>query len=189
MRSLYVGWRPNVTVIQEANDLNKFSLENLISSLMSCEMDILVDDPFKKFKFIALNSKGKSVKALRVVVSDEDTAKEDLATGYDEDEMKFLYKRLHYLKKEMGEEVMLEDPTLEIRSMTQRLDSIARSMETLLLIFLTFIRTSIRRTVPISRLSKIVSWQHGKIYADSNEEEENLALVTSTSFMQILMLM
>jgi hypothetical protein len=53
----------------------------------------------KKSKFVALNSKGKSIKSLQVVESKEDTQEEDLAEDFDEDEMAFLSKRFQYLNK------------------------------------------------------------------------------------------
>lgn len=59
-----------ITAIQEAKDLNKLILNNLISSLMSPEMKLIGDEPTKKSKSIALNSKGKAVKALQVVESE-----------------------------------------------------------------------------------------------------------------------
>jgi hypothetical protein len=52
-----------VTTIQEAKDLNKLSLENLMSSLKSHEIELIGDEPAKKSKSIALTSKKKSAKA------------------------------------------------------------------------------------------------------------------------------
>lgn len=47
--------------------MNKLSMENMISSLKSHEMKLIGDEPMKKSKFIALNSKVKFVKALHLV--------------------------------------------------------------------------------------------------------------------------
>ncbi|PNX57238.1 aspartyl-tRNA synthetase [Trifolium pratense] len=40
--------RPKVTAIQESKDLNDVTLENLISSLRSHEMELQQDEPVKK---------------------------------------------------------------------------------------------------------------------------------------------
>jgi len=63
IRSLHAMLTPKVTTIQEANDLNKLSLENLISSLKSHDIKLIGDEPTKKSKSIALTSNEKSVKA------------------------------------------------------------------------------------------------------------------------------
>ena len=57
-------------VIQEAIDLNKLGLETLISSLKSCEMELLGDDSSKQYKYIALKSKDKYIKTLTTVESE-----------------------------------------------------------------------------------------------------------------------
>jgi len=59
MRNLPAKWRPKVTTIHEANDFNKLSIENLISSLKNYEMELIGDEPPKKFKLIAMKSSGK----------------------------------------------------------------------------------------------------------------------------------
>jgi hypothetical protein len=47
LRSLPAKWRPKVTAIQEAKDLDTLSLEGLISSLMSHEIELASDEPQK----------------------------------------------------------------------------------------------------------------------------------------------
>jgi transketolase N-terminal domain/subunit len=89
MRIVLVRCRPKMTVIQETKDLNKLGLETVISSLKSHDMELLGNDPSTKSKFIALKSKGKTIKALQAVESEEYIPKEDLEEGSDEDEMAF----------------------------------------------------------------------------------------------------
>jgi len=55
IRSLSARFRQ--TTIQEARDLNKLSLENLISYLKSHEIELIEDEPAKKSKSIALTFK------------------------------------------------------------------------------------------------------------------------------------
>jgi len=64
LRSLHARFWPKVTTIQEAKDLNKLSLENLISSFKSPKIEPIEDELRKKSKSISLTSKGKPVKAL-----------------------------------------------------------------------------------------------------------------------------
>jgi hypothetical protein len=54
LRSLPPKWRPKVTAFQEAKDLDLVTLEDLISSLKSHEMELMADDSTKKMKGIAL---------------------------------------------------------------------------------------------------------------------------------------
>jgi len=77
LRSLPVKWRPNVTAIHKAKNLNKLSLENLISSLKIHEIDLIRDEPTKKSKSIALKSKGKAVKAHQAMGSKKEVPKGD----------------------------------------------------------------------------------------------------------------
>ena len=67
LRSLPARWRPKVTAIEEAKDLNTLSVEDLVSSLKVHEMGLNEHDLSKKTKSIALPSKGKSSKALKVI--------------------------------------------------------------------------------------------------------------------------
>jgi hypothetical protein len=59
LRSLPVRWRPKVTAIEEAKDLNTLSVEDLVSSLKVHEISLNEHEPAKKSKSIALPSKGK----------------------------------------------------------------------------------------------------------------------------------
>ncbi|XP_050877610.1 uncharacterized protein LOC127081395 [Lathyrus oleraceus] len=69
--SLLVKFRPKVTTIQEAKDLNTLSLESLIKNLQSHEMDLNGYEPFKKSKSLALKSFEKFAKDIKIWNSKE----------------------------------------------------------------------------------------------------------------------
>jgi len=73
LRSLLARWRPKVTTIEEAKDLNTLSVEDLVSSLKVHEISLDEHEPAKKSKSISLPSKGKSSKALKVIESEEES--------------------------------------------------------------------------------------------------------------------
>jgi len=77
LRSLPAKWRPKVTAIEEAKDLNTLSVEDLISSLKCHEIGLNEQEPIKKHKSIALKSRGKSSKALKALESEEESTSED----------------------------------------------------------------------------------------------------------------
>ena len=56
IRSLPKQWRPMVTALKLAKDLNKITLEELISSLRSHEIELEADEPQKQGKPLALKS-------------------------------------------------------------------------------------------------------------------------------------
>jgi len=100
LRSLPAKWRPKVTAIEEAKDLNTLSVEDLISSLKCHEIGLNEQEPIKKHKSIALKSRGKSSKALKALESEEESTSEDS----DEDpeivqKMTMLSNKLQYLAK------------------------------------------------------------------------------------------
>jgi len=100
LRSLPAKWRPKVTAIEEAKDLNTLSVEYLISSLKCHDIGLNEHEPVKKPKSIALKSRGKSTKALKALESEEESTSEDS----DEDpeivkEMAMLSNRQQYLAK------------------------------------------------------------------------------------------
>jgi len=64
LRSLPARWRPKVTAVEEAKDLNTLSVEDLVSYLKVHELSLNEHESTKKCKSIALPSKGKSSKAL-----------------------------------------------------------------------------------------------------------------------------
>lgn len=87
LRSLPPKWRPKVTAFQEAKDLDEVTLEDLISSLKSHEMELITDESTKKLKGIALSSKGSS-KALKakVIESEDEASEEGHEVGSDDEE-------------------------------------------------------------------------------------------------------
>jgi len=98
LRSLPARWRPKVTAIEEAKDLNTPSVEDLVSSLKVHEISLNEHEPTKKSKSIDLPSKGKSSKALKVIESEEDSPDGD----FNEDPAEMMAKlsnRLQYLAK------------------------------------------------------------------------------------------
>jgi len=98
LRSLHARWRPKVTAIEEAKDLNTLCVDDLISSLKVYEISLNEYESVKKTKSIALPSKGKSSKALKVIEYEE----ESLDGDSDEDpteKMAMLSNKLEYLAK------------------------------------------------------------------------------------------
>ena len=89
LRSLSKAWHPEVIAIQEAKDLNVLSLDALIRSLKTYEIELneVVDESNRKGKSIALKStqrKSNSSKAMKDV---EDLDKdEDESLDDDDDE-------------------------------------------------------------------------------------------------------
>ena len=95
LRSLPSRWRPKVTAIQEAKDLDTLGLEELISSLMSHEIELSSDEPQKKLKSVALPSISVSSKALiaKVVESEaEESSVDNQEEGSDDDFFALLSK-------------------------------------------------------------------------------------------------
>ncbi|KAK2434968.1 gag-protease polyprotein [Trifolium repens] len=96
LRSLPLRWRPKVTAIQEAKDLDTLGLEELISSLMSHEIELSSDEPQKKLKFVALPSISVSSKALKAKVAEsevEESFIDDQEDGSDDDVFALLSKK------------------------------------------------------------------------------------------------
>jgi len=60
LKSLPARWRPKVTAIEEAKDLNTLSGKDLVSSLKVHELSLNEHESTKKSKSIALPSKAKS---------------------------------------------------------------------------------------------------------------------------------
>jgi len=98
LRSLLARWRPKVTAIKEVKDLNTLSVEDLVSSLKVHEISLAEHEPTKKSKCIALPSKEKSSKALKVVESEEESPDGDSDEDHAE-MMAMLSNRLQYLAK------------------------------------------------------------------------------------------
>src|SRR4030043_129142 len=93
LRSLPAKWRPKVTAIEEARDLNALSLENLISSLKCHELGFPEAESSKKSKSIALKSKDKEAKAFKAAESEEESVEEDFGDS-EAEELEPLTNRL-----------------------------------------------------------------------------------------------
>jgi len=98
LRSLPARWRPIVTAIKEAKDLNTLSVEDLVSSLKVHEIGLNEHEPAKKVKYIALPSRGKSSKALKVVESEDESPDGDSDENPTE-KMAMLSNKLEYLAR------------------------------------------------------------------------------------------
>ncbi|WJX48740.1 25S rRNA (cytosine(2870)-C(5))-methyltransferase [Trifolium repens] len=96
LRSLPSRWRPKVTAIQEAKDLDTLGLEELISSLRSHEIELSSDEPQKKLKSVALPSisvSSKALKAKAVESEAEESSIDDQEDGSDDDIFALLSKK------------------------------------------------------------------------------------------------
>jgi len=98
LRSLPARWRPKVAAIEEAKDLNTLSVEDLVSSLKVHEISLNEHESAKKSKSIALPSKGKSSKALKVIESEDKSPDEDSNEDPTE-KMAMLSNKLEYLAR------------------------------------------------------------------------------------------
>jgi len=108
LRSLPARWRPKLTAIEEAKDLNTLSVEDLVSSLKVHKIGLNEHEPAKKVKSIALPSKGKSSKAFKVVESEDESPDGDS----DEDpteKMAMLSNKLEYLARKNRKFVSKKD--------------------------------------------------------------------------------
>src|ERR1044072_8040073 len=94
IKSLPKKWRPMVTTLKLAKDLNKISLEELISSLKSHEIELQEDEPQRRNKSVALKSHSKKAKALQA--EEESEASEESS---DEDELSLISRRINRLWK------------------------------------------------------------------------------------------
>jgi len=98
LRSIPTRWRPKVTAIKEAKDLNTLSVEDLVSSLKVHEIDLNEHEPAKKVKSIALPSRGKSSKALKVVEYEDESPDGD-SNEDPAEKMAILSNKLGYLAR------------------------------------------------------------------------------------------
>src|ERR1044072_2492234 len=94
IRSLHAKWRPMVTALKMKKDLNKISLEELISSLRSHEIELQEDEPRRKDKYVALKSSTRNAKALQAKEESEDSEE-----GSEEDELSLISRRINRLWK------------------------------------------------------------------------------------------
>jgi hypothetical protein len=135
LRSLPARWRPKVTTIKEAKDLNTLSVEDLVSSLKVHQISLNKDEHAKKSKSIALPSRDNSSKALKVIESEEDSPDGDS----DEDpteKMALLSNKLEYLARKNRKFLRREVVTRVPRKKIIRVASTIRSLNISLLIAL-----------------------------------------------------
>src|ERR1044072_2032096 len=104
LRSLPAKWRPMVTALKMAKDLNKISLEELISSLRSHEIELQEDEPQRKIKSVALKSNSSKAKALQAGEESEDSE------GSLEDELSLISRRINHLWKHRQDRRFSEGP-------------------------------------------------------------------------------
>lgn len=136
LRSLPARYRPNVTTIKEAKNLNMLSLKSLISSLQSHEMEMNGKEPMIKSKTLALKfvverSSGKVVRSSNVWKSEE-AFEEKVSDGdSDEEEMAFI-KRFQQLtrknKRFSGKSNGFIGSSSKEKEMIRRIASIVRSL-------------------------------------------------------------
>lgn len=89
-----------VTALKLLKDLSNTSLEELISSLRSHEIELKKDEPKRKRKYVALKSLEKSEKT-KALQSEKDEDSEE--ESEEEDELSLLSKRVNQLwKKRQG---------------------------------------------------------------------------------------
>src|ERR1044072_1821999 len=93
IRSLPAKWRPMVPAMKVAKDLNSISLEELISSLRSHEIELQEDEPRRKVKPVALKSSSRKAKALQAEEESEDSEESS------EDELSLISRRINRLWK------------------------------------------------------------------------------------------
>src|ERR1044072_628448 len=94
IRSLPAKWRPMVTALNVAKDLNSISLEELISSLRRHEIELQADEPQRRNKSVALKSNSKKIKAPQA--KEESEYSEESS---EEDELSLISRRINRLWK------------------------------------------------------------------------------------------
>src|ERR1044072_1635108 len=94
IRSLPKKWRPMVSALKLAKDLNQISLEELISSLRSHEIELLEDEPRRRVKSVALKSNLRKAKALQAEEESESSGESS-----EEDKMSLISRRINHLWK------------------------------------------------------------------------------------------
>lgn len=93
IRRLSKRWRPIVTTLKLFKDLNNATLEELVSSSRSHEIELEEDYPKRKVKLVALKSMGNSEKT-KAFQAEEEESEED---SKEEDELSLLSIRVNQL--------------------------------------------------------------------------------------------
>ena len=103
LRSLSKKWRPKVTAIQEAKDLNTLSLEEMLGSLKVHELELNGEDGSKKEKSIALKAKkSSSSKSLKAEEASDEEPEGSEASDSGEDELSFISRKIQHMWKKKG---------------------------------------------------------------------------------------
>jgi hypothetical protein len=100
VRSLPKKWRPMVTALKLSKDLNNISLEELVSSLRSREIELEEDEPQKKIKSVALKSRSERRKSDRnkaLQAEEEYIDESEKEDSDDEEELSLLTRRVKQL--------------------------------------------------------------------------------------------
>lgn len=90
IRILAKKWGPMVTALKASNNMKKTTLEELVSSLRSHEIELEEDEPQRRKTFVALKSKTNAFQA---------KAEESEEKFNDEDEFSLLFRRVNHLWK------------------------------------------------------------------------------------------
>ncbi|XP_050878734.1 uncharacterized protein LOC127082537 [Lathyrus oleraceus] len=93
IRSFPKKWRPMVTALKLEKDLNNISIEELVSSLRSHEIEFEEDEIQKRGKYVALKSKPEKTKAYQ--------AEEESEGSDEESQHTLISKRVNKLWKHM----------------------------------------------------------------------------------------
>jgi hypothetical protein len=100
VRRLPKKWRRMVTALKLSKDLNNISLEELVSSLRSHEIELEEDEPQKKIKSVALKSRSERHKPERnkaFQAEEEDNDDSEKEDSDDEEELSLLTRRVKQL--------------------------------------------------------------------------------------------
>ncbi|XP_050889632.1 uncharacterized protein LOC127094916 [Lathyrus oleraceus] len=105
IRSLPKKWRLMVTTLKLSKDLNNISLEELINSLRSHEIELEEDEPRKKRKSIALKSRSERRKVERnkaIQAEEEEEDDYENVDSDDDDELSLLSRRIKQLCRKIN---------------------------------------------------------------------------------------
>ncbi|XP_050915187.1 uncharacterized protein LOC127130162 [Lathyrus oleraceus] len=100
IKSLPKSYRPMITALKLSKDLNNTSLEELVSSLKSREIELEEDEPKRNRKYISLKSSGRSEKTKALQAETDEESEEE---SEEEDELSLLSRHVNQLwKKRQG---------------------------------------------------------------------------------------
>jgi len=94
LRCLPISWRPMVTAITQAKDLNVLALEDLIGTLRAHEFLLQEDKPNKKGKMIALKASENNLEESPSQVEEKETEEEQMIQEEAEDELALITKKV-----------------------------------------------------------------------------------------------